>query len=94
MTSKYPASCQADSGQQPGGCHCERKSLCFIFKAEAECDDIQGKTAGRNALSLRKENHKVSVQLQLVFVIRISYCKHGARTLQMTMLNLNMCICV
>ena len=46
-----------------------------------ECDDIQGETAGRNACSLRKENHKVSVQLQLVLVITISHCKHGARTL-------------
>lgn len=74
MTSKYPASCQADSGQQPRGRHCERKSLCFIFKAEVECDDIQGKTAGRNALSLRKENRKVSVQL-------VSFC-HNDKLLQ------------
>lgn len=56
----------------------ERKSLCFIFKAEMECDDIHGKLQVEMYFLWGKKKSQSIVQLQLVFVITISYCKHGA----------------
>lgn len=81
----------------PGGVAVKENPYVSSSRLRVECDDIQGKTAGRNALSLRKENHKVSVQLQLVFVITDKLLQTRSKDslrLQMTMLNLKMCICV
>lgn len=65
----------------PGGVEVKENSFISSSELRVECDDIQGKAAGRNAYPLGKENDKLSAQLQLVSFITSSYYKHWAKTL-------------
>lgn len=59
----------------PGGVDAKEKPHISTLKLRVECDDIQGKAAGRNADTLGKENHKLSARLQLVSTTSIGYYK-------------------